>query len=158
MKTLYKWIKEKETIYRIRFSTFVVTVHNYIDCGDKWFLTCDKFEISLFDLKTTDLSIAEKRAITKVTKIINDLQEDIENVWKKSYVEVRGFENVDKVIEWVDKEISLLYQEERSGDIECANRKCKFYDMLMDQNCGGIDNNGDPLVMTCTRYKPLKRI
>lgn len=42
----------------------------------------------------------------------------------------------------------------KNDEIPCTNKNCKYYNTLFEQNCSGIDENGDPLIMKCNKYIP----
>lgn len=51
----------------------VMTVHHYVGCGNKWFLTCKMLDIEMVDLKTTDFIQAEINAKTVVEHKIEQI-------------------------------------------------------------------------------------
>ena len=44
----------------------------------------------------------------------------------------------------------------RREEVPCGNMDCRFYDEKAEQYCCG-DNDGWPLVATCTKYSPKMR-
>ena len=80
MKKLYKWIEDKPTIHSIKLLTFNIVVHNFVDCENKWFLSCNRFNILMFDLKITDLKKAKIRAISLIKDSINYLQKQVDKL------------------------------------------------------------------------------
>lgn len=68
------------SIYRIKGSKLKLTIHNYVGCGNEWFLSCNELGFNSVDLNTEDFETAVKSTKEKIKNRIEFLSKEVKKI------------------------------------------------------------------------------